>query len=336
MTKFLIPLAGMVALAMVSSALAQAPASGAQSLAITPQQGPWVIMVTSFMGDDSSQLAYDFALELRQKYRLAAYTFNRSAEQRREADLEAEKQTRHRIEIIKQCGGDPEQVHLHIRRAHVDDQYAVLLGGFRDLDQAHAMLEKIRKLPPPPNRFMAATLTTNENKLVGGPEYLNPFRSCIAVPNPTVPHDDVSKAPDPFWKRLNENETYSLFKCPKRWTLAIIELQGAAVVQDKVSEPTFLQKLMGTEDHAAKEYLDASATQAHEIAHALRDPRLGLETYVLHTRVSSIVTVGSFDGPNDPRLKDMQSKLAQLKLNLQSGPQFRCFTTPMPMQVPHY
>ena len=43
--------------------------------------------------------------------------------------------------------------------------------------------------------------------------------------------------------------------------------------------------------------LDASAAEAHRLAETLRS--LNFEVYVFHTRTSSIVTIGSFDNPND-------------------------------------
>jgi hypothetical protein len=74
--------------------------------------------------------------------------------------------------------------------------------------------------------------------------------------------------------------------------------------------------------------LTASALQAEEVAKVLHGN--SFDAYVLHTRHSSIVTVGGFDQPNDPRLQQLQRQLANLKI----GP-IECFARPMPMQVPH-
>ena len=55
--------------------------------------------------------------------------------------------------------------------------------------------------------------------------------------------------------------------------------------------------------------------------------------FVLHSKYSSVVTVGAYDSPNDPRLASMQSELATKFAN----PQFtliQFFNRPIPMEVP--
>jgi Spy/CpxP family protein refolding chaperone len=152
MAKMLLTLAGLAALAVATPARAQAPAPDMQSLALSPQVGQWVICITSFMGDQSARLAYDLTLELRQRYRLHAYIFNRSAEQRREAEMDRERMRQRELKIIQRDGGDPEQVHLHLPKIRVEDAYAVVVGGYADLKEAHAALETLRGLPAPPQR----------------------------------------------------------------------------------------------------------------------------------------------------------------------------------------
>lgn len=338
MAKLSLLFAGLVALVVPVTAHAQASTPDVGAFAITPQAGQWVVLVASFMGEQSGQLAYDFTLELRQHYHLNAYIYNRSADQRREAEADRQKTIQHEMEIVREHGGDPEQVHLHVPRIHVQDQYAVVIGGYPDVDAAHDALLKIRKLPPPSKRFMdciAHVQDDGRSHGAAGPQYLNPFERPMAIPNPAIPHQPRAFEPDPFWKKLNENESYSLLKCRKPWTLVILELQGATVVQTEDKKQSLLEKLF-THDKAA-EYLDATASQVHELAKALHEaPQLRLETYVLHTRSSSILTVGGFDSPNDPELKAMQQKLAAMKLIPQRGAQFHCFEKPLPMQVPRY
>src|SRR5262245_34675749 len=42
------------------------------------KHGPWIIMAASFAGAAAEQQAQDLALELRQRFRLEAYTFRKS------------------------------------------------------------------------------------------------------------------------------------------------------------------------------------------------------------------------------------------------------------------
>ena len=57
-----------------------------------------------------------------------------------------------------------------------------------------------------------------------------------------------------------------------------------------------------------------AAEMAHNLAKVLRHKDLGYESYVLHTRNSSIVTVGSFSGPKDPELLKLAGELAGKKI----------------------
>ena len=64
--------------------------------------------------------------------------------------------------------------------------------------------------------------------------------------------------------------------------------------------------------------LNAGAEQAEALAKALRDQRMKpcpFEAFVLHTRIGSIVTVGQFDGPNDPALLETRRILTGLTFN---------------------
>ena len=63
----------------------------------------------------------------------------------------------------------------------------------------------------------------------------------------------------------------------------------------------------------------------------MKDP--SFEAYVLHTRTQSIVTVGGYEGPNDPKLMQDQQVLSRLRLN-GVPPEMQLFAQPMPMEVP--
>src|SRR5262249_22143287 len=72
-------------------------------------------------------------------------------------------------------------------------------------------------------------------------------------------------------------------------------------------------KMLGLSGSKPGEALGAAALQAHELAKLLRDPRLGFTAYVLHTRTSSIVTVGGFNALNDAEMQRVQRQLAALR-----------------------
>jgi hypothetical protein len=73
--------------------------------------------------------------------------------------------------------------------------------------------------------------------------------------------------------------------------------------------------------------LSAAAMQAHETARVLR--KLEFDAYVLHTRTSSIVTVGGFDSREDPNIARIQKAITTLKISA-----LDLYTSPLPMEVP--
>src|SRR5437868_15471780 len=81
------------ALAGQACAQAELPAD----YAVTPEAGPWMICVSSLTGDDAAKMARDMALEVRSRYRLPAYIFNRGAELRQQ-QLEEQKRLREQQE----------------------------------------------------------------------------------------------------------------------------------------------------------------------------------------------------------------------------------------------
>ena len=70
--------------------------------------------------------------------------------------------------------------------------------------------------------------------------------------------------------------------------------------------------------------------KAHKMTVALRAK--GYEAYEFHDRYASIVTVGSYDRPDDPRLRAMQQTLTTRLRPLQA--QVQLFPQPLPMPVP--
>src|SRR5712691_8146310 len=72
-----------------------APAAGSAEAAsqypVTPEAGPWLICAASYMGADAPDLARQLVLEIRQRHRLPAYVFDRTAEERRKQREEHER-----------------------------------------------------------------------------------------------------------------------------------------------------------------------------------------------------------------------------------------------------
>jgi hypothetical protein len=334
MSKFAFVLAILTTLAAVSLGQAKVEADPNKEYAITPEAGAWTICAASFMGETSAKLAHNLVIELRTKYDLPAYVFNRGADQRREQDDEVARKRQQQQDYLTRIGADPNII-LPVRRAHIEEQFAVLIGGFKDMDSARRELERIKKMGAPQSIPLDKVVSilqlrsASEKKETERQETtVNPFKSSFVAPNPTVSAANARDKADPFLKELNQGSKYSLLNCSKPWTLVVKDFQGATVVQARSSSSGFLEKL-GWGSHAG-EQLNAAAMQAEEVARALRE--LHFDAYVWHTRYSSLVTVGGYDSRTDPQLLQNQRSLANLHL----GAVVQLYARPVAMQTPHF
>lgn len=300
--------------------------------AVNSEAGPWMICVASYQGESSSELASLLCTFLRQKGH-PAYVYNRGNAERKKIQDELD-------QWQKANPGLPRRRML----AHPqEDQFAVLLGGYRDMDTATAQLKKVRKWDLPDIKLKSGKPAFDTydvyEPVQGKKSYevkrypVNPFHSAMVVPNPTLPPQKKSVAKvDPLWKKLNAYESRSLYKCPKPWTLAVQEFRGAHVIQSATESSSFLDKL-GIGDHLGQR-LDNSAKMAQQVCDMFR--KLGFKSYVLHTRYNSVVTIGEFDSLNDPALLRTQEQLSHLTFkNGKTGESaFKLFAKALPMEVP--
>ena len=99
-------------------------------------------------------------------------------------------------------------------------------------------------------------------------------------------------------------------KATKNWTLAVKSFTAPVEVVSAESDTSMMRKFGLRKGGDA---LAAGAEQAEALAKVIRQMRgpgvngqpgapLNLEAFVLHTRSASLVTIGQFDGPDDPAL----------------------------------
>lgn len=305
---------------------------------IGPEAGEWVICAASYVGPDGVTLSRQVCESLRQQHRLAAYIFNRGEEERR----------KHEEEWQKQRAAYPPGTPLRKRTVRIPDQYAVLVGGFKDFSHASAYLPKLKALPDPKlkldgGRSAYEVMTYQEpvpdkKETVVKRAYVHPYHNAMVVRNPLSASGKASKPKwDPFWKQLNADEEHSLLKCPKPWTLVVKEYMGGRALQSRGKETGggFLSALgLGG---SKGEVLEAAALQARELAKFLRHPRFGFKTYVLHTRHSSVVCVGEFNGPDDPEMKRVANHLKSMNFRTKEGADpIGLLPEPVPVEVPRF
>jgi hypothetical protein len=348
MRTTLLPLAGLLIVAVpgFGQGLGVTPAvPQSSSLTVTAEAGPWMICAASYAGPPSRGLAEELATEIRTRYRLPAFTFNRTAEERRKEQERIAKLKADHLERLK-AAGLPLDTPLHYKTVRIEDQYAVLVGGYQDDVTARKELDRIRKLKPS-ERFQQAAFVPDEKGKMHE-EAINPFQGAFVCRNPAVPVEKPKQdnTLGPRLKEYNADESYSLLKCRKPWTLAVKVYKGASTIESQSSSGSVMER-MGLLRKSG-ELLNANGNEAHKVAEVLRtppkNPRTGqvgpaFEAYVLHTEYNSYVTIGAFDTPDDPRAV----QVVQLFLNEMNRPgsavsqlhmKVQFLAEPMPMPVP--
>ncbi len=326
--------------------------------AVTPQAGTWLICAHSYMGPHAPDLARQLTEVIRNKHHMPAYIYNHANAERRRMQEEYERACRAAAErgiplpagptLPGQPGAGPRR-----RVIRVEEQCAVLIGGpgagWSTIEDASSFLKKVRGWPLPElhldprtgmspydMKLTAKPIPGNnkELKVVPDGKPINPFETSFTIHNPTVPQAAREQNKfDPLWTKLNADEDYSLLKCNQAWTLAVKEYQGGAPVVPRSESSAFLDKLFGS--HQVGESLSLAGAQAHALAEFLT--KLGFKAYVLHTRNSSVVTVGAFRGIDDPEMARTQDRLARFSFKKADGSSagIDLWQRPMPMEVPH-
>lgn len=311
---------------------------------VTRDVGEWLILVQSFTGETSAQLAEELATSLRNDYKpaLPAYVFNRGAEERRKEQERVNKLREQHRETAKKQGWPEDTPLPRIKTMRIEDSYAVMIGGWKDMETARKALDHIRKLEAPKQKFMhqgrylkpAEEGVRGREEVYGG---LNPFLTAFVVHNPTTPTPvDPEKGKLQNLKEFNADESFSLLKCRKPWTLMVKTYAGAVQLASATdSKKGFMDKMLGNAKPG--QILNAGANQAHQLAEVLKQIRddkkqlvVNTDVYVLHTESASYVCVGGFDRADDPILVQYQRRLANLNL----GGLDVLAAKPMPMPVP--
>jgi hypothetical protein len=314
MKKILLALAlgpGLLAVPAVGRA-ARVEADPNKEYVLSPEAGPYAILVKAYMGDEAHQLADQLALHLRQNG-WPAYVFDYTPEEERKAKEWLD---------LRYANAPPEV--QRSKRIRVQQQWGVFVGGYRDFDGASRDIARLRKTPEPHRDPGDIDLI---NPQTGQLFQLHTYAQCIATRNPTVPRPQQdANAPDPAWKDLNDGRPYNLLKVRKPWTLAVKQFQGTGAIQPRSASSEFLN-MIGLGNKSG-EMLEASARQAEEVARVLCE--LKFDAYVLHTRTGSIVTVGTYDRQDDPALLRAAERLRGGRI----GNEIRLFDQPLPMPVP--
>jgi hypothetical protein len=349
-------LAGLILLFACS---ARVPAQQPEAIRypLTEREGPFLVYIASFRGDEALVYANNLAEELRGKHRLQAFVFQK-ADEAAKRDSDELKQ-----EQLARIGTDPgEQATRKLRRVRVLEESAVFVGSFKDFEQARAVADRIKHFDPPssipqygvhlyknPTSRGSARNVDDEElgafssfsfsvKSVEGKRLResqgNPYRQAFVARNPLLAQlvENRNAAPtfDPAWRELNAKEPHSIFSCPKPWTLVVAIFDPPAVIRSSLRSDVFSQnQAVGANGRG----LEIAASNGRRLAEMLRDGGRGYDAYVFHTRQNTIVTVGAFD-QRDEKMKQAWDILREFAAKQETG-DFSCLLKfPRPMQIP--
>src|SRR5262245_3942464 len=200
MRRTITRVAGLLALGLAVSGGA---ARAQTEYEVTPAAGPYLVCVTSYTGEKAKELTEGFVQELRGRYNLTAYSYCHSAEERRKEQERINQIREQQRKWLEQSGLPPDTKLRGPKTYRIEDQYAVLVGGYKDQDAAAKAAQQIRKLDPPDDKFMHHASQVIDG--TAGTEQdvaINPFRTAFPVKNPSAREAPAVKddKPDPRLK----------------------------------------------------------------------------------------------------------------------------------------
>lgn len=266
---------------------------------LTKQHGPWMIMVASFRdvtetdrkkkGLSAQEAADEVVYELR-KWGLPAYTFSQDAQ-------------KSEIKTTDRMGREDMRMFTAQR-----DMICVIAGNYQSQDDkiAERTLKQIKKFMP---KFME---DQSSGAIYRKKDGKGPFGNAFMTVNPLLdPAEIAQKKPDTDLLKLNYGIQNGLLDNPGKYTIQVATFTGRSVTpvgnSSLATHPEeFDLRLQSKYDDATnmdRANLGDMSEDAAQLAKALRLKKI--EAWVYHDRFESIVTVGSFDNSNDPRIAEL-------------------------------
>lgn len=325
-----------------------------------PKEGPYMILIASFHGDGDEDgvsargEARKLVYELRSRYHMNAYMFNRTEQEKAARDKQLK-------DLHNRLGDDQK-----IKKIRIVDEWAVVIGSWPTREAAtDYMYDKIKerpakdkapnertvpkaKLPPPEsvrrtNLFTVAAsgtkARTDDGKEVSiETKEQNPFSRAWVIRNPVAGADATAGASPEEQTIAAKLNSYSLKNCPKQYTLVVMDFYYLVPEAQKKGAAGLIDHLNPfTSDSDGKLVSDkpAAARAAVQFADALRARNLGHEVFLWPTNNKILVTVGGFNlspaqaSAENAQFYALRNKLAGSKIGDQ-----QLLETMYPMIVP--
>jgi hypothetical protein len=259
--------------------------------------GPWMIMATTFSGDGAEAQARELVLELRSRYKLKAYTYQKKFKF---------------VDGSEGRGVDEYGAPLRMRYQSGNErlEIAVLVGDYQSAADSDAQraLRKVKYAQP--DSLKASANDSSSQTLAGfrmmqsqlhqtllpdddERKFHGPMGHAFITANPLIPQEYFApKGLDKLVIDMNKGIKHSLLECKGKYTVKVATFTGKVVIDQK--------KIKQIESGADFESdLDKAADKAHKLCEVLR--KEGAEAYEFHDRYQSIVTIGSFNSVGTPR-----------------------------------
>ena len=278
-----------------------------KSYTIDKKRGPWMIMVTSLRGNDpesaanANKAAHELVVELRKKG-IPAWTHDQKGE----------------LEEIASYDRNGKSVKRFV--AEKRNRVCVLAGEYAsiDLDEKDATKAKHAKIAQDTlawiQKYRPKSLENGNFKPTPGRP--GPLSRAFLTLNPMYTEEEIQQiaySKDPLLKQLNSDRQFNLLGNPNKYTLTVATFQGSSKHVLAVGDKSERDAIFKFDSMLEKNItLDKAGQSAWTLVHLLRNQ--GHEAYVFHERFRSVVTVGGFNDPNDPRIA---------KLTEQHGPKMK-------------
>jgi hypothetical protein len=284
---------------------------------LTRRHGPWMIMVASFNkppedrlteGMTPEQAAEELVYELR-RAGIPAYIFQQEEIDGTITTVDRRTQEERSGKIRNWAGG-----------------ICVLAGNYPSANDpvGQRTLKYIKKkFKPEFLSDIAAQGEAGPGEMIkrvqsGGVFHTTPYRpgplsGAFMTTNPLMSDEDLAvRKRDPLILRLNSGSEYSLLQNKGKYTVVVATFQGRYEIANGINE----KKMQ------VSSALGDAAERAWELCTALRRAKsYGYDrefpAWVFHDHYSSIVTIGSFNSKDDPRITEIQNtfgaKVAAIK-----------------------
>ena len=248
------------------------------------EDGPWMILATTFVGQNAKQRAERTAEEVRTKLRLPAYIY------REKFDFTGSMRDR-----------QSQTRRVRYANPYQYEAYAVLVGEYDSVQ--HPRIEKdLRALKTfdlsvyrDPSEVKAEINTSSPATTIKAFSHKlfqsrkgrgkGPMAGAFVTRNPMLPEEYFhSPEVDSFVRQLNEDKDFSLLRCNGKYTVVVCTFEGLGTIVDGRKENDFAPSM---------KRLDKFAEDAAKMVRQLRKD--GEQAYQFHDRYRSLVTVGSFD-----------------------------------------